>query len=151
MSRSKVSRVKFLERQELERVASVDAVKMKQVSQALSRVASSDQEILKTVLDTSPAHYTYLDQMLEIFEREAIPRNVAAHAWHDKLYDHPYLPWPMAPDHAKAHFEAEAEAIALIGQRACASFEVRAGASWAAAYWRYTAALAQVIGATASG
>ena len=66
MSRSKVSRVKFLERQERERVASVDAVKMKQVSRALSWVAPSDQEILKTVLDTSPAHYAYLEQLLEI-------------------------------------------------------------------------------------
>ena len=146
MSRSKVSRVKFLERQELERVASVDAVKMKQVSQALSWVSPSDQEILKTVLNTSPAHYAYLEQLLEIFKCESIPRDVVAHVWHDRLYDNPDLPWPTAPAQAEAHFEVKAEAIALVSQREGTSPELRLGADWAAAYWRYTAALARVIG-----
>lgn len=146
MIRSKVSRVKFLERQEQERVASVDAKKMKQVRKALAWVSPSDKEILKTVLDRSPSHHAYLKQLLEIFEDESISRDVVAHAWHDRLYENLYLPWPMAPEHAKAHFEAEAEAITLIGQRACASSELRTGAGWAAAYWRYTAALACVIG-----
>ena len=146
MNRSNVTRIRFLEQQEQERIASVDAVKMKQVRQAIAWLSPSDQDILRTVLDTSPTHYAYLEQMLEIFKGESIARNVAAHEWHDRMNDNPNLPWSVAPSQSKAHFEAEADSITRIAQQAGISSESRAGAYFAAAYWRYTAALARVIG-----
>lgn len=149
MSRT-LTRLDLLERQQRAQVARVEAVKEQQWAQAVGQLTQAECDALSSWIELEtqdPARLAQLEQLLRQCDGPPLPGGEAGRHWHEALRAAPDgVPYPAAPTGAAVYFGAEAQRAQQVTCCRVLSPDLHLGAAWTAAYWRWLAALAGVIG-----
>ena len=159
-ARGTVARLEALEDREHSRVAAVEDLKAEQWTRAALRLSGTDRAALHEHLaaqEAGGAWWAEVCRAAEVLHGQPLedPAGEAARAWSEALADTPEgALYPLPPLGAAAYFEREAARCDTVKEDAPGvplpegvNLEaVQAVARWSAAWWRYEAAYALLLG-----
>lgn len=149
-ARGKLSRLEALEERERSRVAAVEAAKVDQRGRAADLMAPADRLTLDEWLAVAQAggeRWDHMQRVMTQAEGEHLPGSETAHAWDAALTDCPDgVPYPTPPAGAATQLRAEVDRAEAVAYLPGVDPDLGTAAAWVVAWWRYVAAVAQVIG-----